>query len=207
MIKNIIFDFDGVILDSMPIRDFGFKEIFKKYPKDLVDKFLDYHRYNGGISRYIKIRYFYEELLQKDITEDEVNHLADKFSIIMKKELINKKYLITQSVDFIKNNHIKYKLHIASGSDQVELRYLCKELGLSEYFLSIHGSPTHKNDLVKDILLSNSYKLEETILIGDSINDFNAANINNIDFYGYNNIDLKNVSKVYLESYEALVLN
>ncbi|MEA3513002.1 MAG: HAD hydrolase-like protein, partial [Campylobacterota bacterium] len=175
MIKNIIFDFDGVILDSMPIRDFGFKEIFKKYPKDLVDKFLDYHRYNGGISRYIKIRYFYEELLQKDITEDEVNHLADKFSIIMKKELINKKYLITQSVDFIKNNHTKYKLHIASGSDQVELRYLCKELGLSEYFLSIHGSPTHKNDLVKDILLSNSYKLEETILIGDSINDFNAA--------------------------------
>ena len=31
MIKNIIFDFDGVILDSMPIRTEGFKKIFEIY--------------------------------------------------------------------------------------------------------------------------------------------------------------------------------
>jgi phosphoglycolate phosphatase-like HAD superfamily hydrolase len=203
-IKNIIFDFDGVILDSMPIRDFGFREIFKEFSEDLVEKFLQYHRYNGGISRYIKIRYFYEELLNQNITEDKVNKLAEKFSTIMKKELINKKYLINQSVDFIKNNHKHYKLHIASGSDQIELRYLCKELGLSEYFLSIHGSPTHKNDLVKGILESNSYNTNETILIGDSINDYEASHANDINFYGYNNKKLKSCSKIYLNDYKEL---
>jgi phosphoglycolate phosphatase-like HAD superfamily hydrolase len=202
-IKNIIFDFDGVILDSMPIRDFGFREIFKEFSEDLVGEFLEYHRYNGGISRYIKIRYFYEELLNQSITENEVINLAEKFSIIMKKELINKKYLINQSVNFIKNNHKNYKFHIASGSDQVELRYLCKELGLSKYFLSIHGSPTHKNDLVKDILKSHGYKTKETILIGDSINDYQAADINSIDFYGFNNIELKIIKNIkYINTYK-----
>ena len=36
MIKNILFDFDGVILDSMPVRDFGFREIFKEFDKELL---------------------------------------------------------------------------------------------------------------------------------------------------------------------------
>ena len=30
MIKNILWDFDGVILDSMKIKGDGFKELFKK---------------------------------------------------------------------------------------------------------------------------------------------------------------------------------
>ena len=29
MIKTIFWDFDGVILDSMPIRDYGFRKIWK----------------------------------------------------------------------------------------------------------------------------------------------------------------------------------
>jgi len=38
MIKNILFDFDGVILDSMPIRDYGFKKIFEDFDDNLVNK-------------------------------------------------------------------------------------------------------------------------------------------------------------------------
>ena len=33
-IKTIIFDFDGVILDSSKVRDYGFRKIFEKYPKE-----------------------------------------------------------------------------------------------------------------------------------------------------------------------------
>lgn len=32
--KTILWDFDRVILDSMNVRDFGFKEIFKHYEID-----------------------------------------------------------------------------------------------------------------------------------------------------------------------------
>lgn len=204
MIKNILWDFDGVILDSMPVREYGFRKIFESYDGKLVNKLIDYHTLNGGLSRYVKIRYFYEELLGKDITDDNLSILAENFSIIMKNELTDKKYLISTTVDFIKNYYMKYRFHIVSGSDHKELNFLSKELGLSEYFISIHGSPTPKNTLVEEVLMINDYKKEETILIGDSFNDYEAANVNKIGFYGFNNVKLQKIANVYLKDYRVL---
>lgn len=205
MIKNILFDFDGVILDSMPVRDFGFREIFKSYDENLVQKLIEYHTLNGGLSRYVKIRYFYEELLDEDISEEKVQELAQKFSEIMRKELPNKKYMIEETVKFIEDNHEKYNLHIVSGSDGDELRFLCKELEIDKFFLSIDGSPTPKNQLVAHVLQENNYLENETILIGDSINDYEAARVNNIDFYGFNNKELINYSKTYIDNFENVL--
>lgn len=204
MIKTILFDFDGVILDSMPIREYGFRKIFENFEDTFLDKLLDFHNANGGLSRYVKIKYFYEQLLQKSISDEDINVLAERFSSIMRNKLINKKYLIRETIDFLEENHTKYNLHIVSGSDENELRYLCKALEVEKYFTSIYGSPTHKNDLVKMILADNKYKTDETILIGDSINDYHASAANGITFYGYNNIALKNLSALYLENYQEL---
>jgi len=205
MIKNIIWDFDGVILDSMPIRNYGFRKIFEDYDIVLVDKLLEYHTKNGGLSRYVKIKYFYEKLLNQNITDGEINIIAERFSVIMKNELTNKKYLINDSIEFIKENYKKYNFHIASGSDEKELRYLCNNLGINQYFLSINGSPIHKNNLVKEIRSKNNYLQNETILIGDSINDHEAAKVNNINFYGYNNIELKSISKKYINNFQEFL--
>ena len=205
MIKNILFDFDGVILDSMPIRDYGFKEIFKDFDDGLVNKLLEYHNQNGGLSRYVKIKYFYNKLLKQEISEDKIINYADNFSKIMKTELVDKRYLIADTLKFIKENYKKYNLHIVSGSDEKELKYLCKELGIDSFFQSINGSPTHKNKLVEDVLVINKYMESETILIGDSVNDYDAAKENNLDFYGFNNPNLINVSKKYLDNYMGLL--
>ncbi|MGL5903447.1 MAG: HAD family hydrolase, partial [Cetobacterium sp.] len=175
MIKNIFFDFDGVILDSMGVRDYGFKKIFEKYDKNSnIEEFLDYHRTNGGLSRFHKIKYFFKTYLNEDISEEKVLELANDFSEIMRKELTNKKYLINETVHFIKNNYQKYNMYIVSGSEQNELRYLCKELELESYFKIILGSPIHKNDLVRNILKEENLNSKECILIGDSINDYEA---------------------------------
>ena len=93
-------------------------------------------------------------------------------------------------------------MHIASGSEQEELRYLNEALGLSYCFRSIYGSPIAKIELVKNILDENSYKKDETVLIGDSINDFDAANKNGIQFLGYNNKELENMSDYYIKDFE-----
>jgi phosphoglycolate phosphatase-like HAD superfamily hydrolase len=204
MINTILFDFDGVILDSMPTRAYGFKKIFENFDHVVVDKLLEFHNANGGLSRYIKIKYFYEKLLLKTISENEIHTLAERFSTIMRHELINKKYLIQETINFIQKNYTQYNLHIVSGSDEKELRYLCRKLELEKYFKSIHGSPTPKNTLVANVLQSNDYKENETILIGDSINDYEATQINKIRFYGYNNIELKSLSENYLENYMDL---
>ena len=205
MIKNILFDFDGVILDSMPIRDYGFKKIFEDFDDNLVNKLLEYHNKNGGLSRYVKIKYFYNKLLKQEILEEKIINYADNFSKIMRRELIDKRYLIVNTLKFIKDNYNKYNLHIVSGSDERELQYLCKELGIGSFFQSINGSPTHKNILVKNVLIVNKYIESETILIGDSINDYEAAKENNLDFYGFNNPNLINVSKEYLDNYCKLL--
>ena len=200
MIKQILFDFDGVIIDSMPIKSAGFRKIFNDFDPNLVNKLIEYHNINGGLSRYVKIKYFFEELLSTSIEETDILRYADAFSQIVKKELSNKDYLISDVINFLQNNQGKYTFHIVSGADEMELKYLCEVLGISQYFKSIHGSPTHKNDLVKQVLKENHYNRTETILIGDSINDHEAAEVNGIGFYGYNNPDLKLIASNYLES-------
>ena len=200
MVKNILWDFDGVILDSMPIRDWGFREIFKNFDKKDVDALLVYHNLNSGLSRYVKIRYFYEKILGKEISDDKVLEYAGNFSTLMKQELTNMANLIQDSVSFIKDNFKKYKFHLVSGSDQTELRFLCEKLGISQYFLSIHGSPIPKKELVSNLLKQENYQITETCLIGDSINDKEAAEHNDITFIGYNNLALNN--NLYISSFK-----
>lgn len=205
MIKNILWDFDGVIIDSMTIREYGFREIFKNFDKQSVDKLIQYHNNNGGLSRFHKIEYFFSSILKQNITQNEILQYADKFTTIMRQELINPKHLIIETVKFIKNNYKNYNFHIVSGSENNELNYLCRKLNLSQYFISIHGSPTLKNNLVSDLITNCKYNLNETILIGDSINDYEAAIANKIEFYGYNNKDLKNKAKIYIDNFNIVI--
>jgi len=191
LIKNIIFDFDGVILDSVPVKTEAFKKLFASFDNSSVDKLIAYHLQNGGKSRYLKIEYFFKEVLNKHISENEILEYADKYSSLTKEELSKSKYLIKDTVSFIQKNFQNYNLHVASGADEKDLKYICESLDLNRYFLSVHGSPIPKDDLIKDILVNNKYLTEETILIGDSINDFTAAEKNHIVFYGYNNTLLK----------------
>ena len=187
----IFWDFDGVILDSMEIRNTGFREVLKNYPSNEVEKLIEYHNLNGGLSRYVKFRYFFEKIRKEVVFETELKELANRFSLIMKKLLVDNNLLIEDSVMFIKENHTKYQMHIVSGSDGNELRYLCNKLGLSNYFISIQGSPTPKIKLVSDLLDFHHYKNTNVILIGDSTNDYEAAHVNEVSFYGYNNPLLK----------------
>jgi len=205
MIKQVLFDFDGVIIDSMSVRDYGFRTILKGHNEELIDTFIDYHRYNAGLSRYVKIRYFYEEMIGKAISDAEIDVLANQFSNIMKKRLVDKQILIPETVEFISRYYQEFPLHIVSGSDERELNYLCDTLGLSKYFVTIEGSPTPKNELVSCIMERYGYAPEETVLIGDSINDYEAAKKNGLYFIGFNNDDLKTTGDLYVDRITAKI--
>ncbi|RKQ42307.1 HAD superfamily hydrolase (TIGR01549 family) [Roseivirga pacifica] len=200
--KVILWDFDGVILDSMAIRDQGFVEVLKEYSEAQVNELLVYHRKNGGLSRYVKFRYFFEEIRGEEISNDSVNGLAEQFSNVMKSLLINPSLLISDSLNFIIENVQRYKMHIVSGSDGNELRYLCEQLDIDQYFLTIDGSPTPKKQLVKSVLSQFGYAQEDCVLIGDSINDFEAAESNSVDFMGFNNSNLMDMGTSYIKSFK-----
>ena len=204
MIKNIIFDFDGVILDSVPVKTEAFRRLFDAFDNKLVEQLIEYHLENGGKSRYLKIEYFFVEILNKSISQEEILKYANKYSEITKEELSNSKYLIQEVLNFIKNNHKKYNMHVASGADEEDLLYICEQLNINQYFLSIYGSPAVKNQIVSNLLLENQYDTNETILIGDSKNDYDAAYENGINFYGYNNKNISNIINTnYIESFTA----
>ncbi len=201
--NNIFWDFDGVIMDSMPVRNKGFEQVLRKFPKAEVDELIKFHLENGGLSRYVKFRYFFEKIRNEEVSDEKINQLAAEFSIVMKELLVDESLLIYDSLNFIKRNFQNYKMHIVSGSDQSELRYLCKRLGIAEYFLSINGSPTPKTELVEQLLQQYNYKKDRSVLIGDSINDYEAANNNEIDFMGYNSLSLKDTGKSYIQSFRV----
>jgi phosphoglycolate phosphatase-like HAD superfamily hydrolase len=201
--KIILWDFDGVIMDSNAVRDIGFKKVLVEYPKESINELMKFHHKNGGLSRYVKFRYFFEDILNQEVSDEKIQELANSFSLIMKSLLVNPQLLIEDSLGFIKSNFENYNMHIVSGSDQNELRFLCSEMKLNHYFKSIHGSPTAKKELVKHVIENNNYIKENCILIGDSINDYEAAKDNGIDFAGYNNESLLGLTKIYISDFNG----
>ncbi len=203
-ISTILWDFDGVILDSMKIKGNGFVELFKNYGLENTKKLKEYHYANGGVSRFEKIRYFYNHILCQDVSEETINKLADKFAKLIEKNLYNKNNLINDSVNYIKENYKQYNFHIVSGAEHNELNSLCNKFDLNQYFITINGSPAKKEILVKNVLEKYNYNQNETILIGDAITDYNAAVKNGIKFYGYNNLELKKYGN-YIENFESFL--
>lgn len=197
-ITTIFWDFDGVLMNSNAIRDKGFEMVLANYPKDQVKQLMDFHQANGGLSRYVKFRFFFEEVRGDKITDEEVQAWADKFSEIMFANLVDKSLLIKETNDFVKINYQNYKMHIVSGSDGNELRKICEGVGIDKYFKTIEGSPTPKKKLVADILEKENYAPIKCILVGDSINDYEAAKQNKILFMGYNSNSVGHLKDIKL---------
>jgi phosphoglycolate phosphatase-like HAD superfamily hydrolase len=202
--KNIIWDFDGVILMSNSVREYGFRKIFESYKNDEIERLIEYHQINGGLSRYHKIKYFFEKIRGEEVSAERVDFLANLFSTYMKDELTNKDLLNKEWLNFISITTNQFNHHIASGSDEKELQFLCKELEIDHHFKSISGSPTIKNILVENLINNYNYNKHETILIGDSLNDLDAANYANISFIGYNNPNLIKLGE-YTNNLESLI--
>jgi phosphoglycolate phosphatase-like HAD superfamily hydrolase len=205
VIKTILWDFDGVILDSIRIKGDGFMELFQNHDIEDVQILEQYHYANGGVSRFEKIKYFYNQILNKDISENEIIRLAGVFSNIIEKKIFDKTNLIEDSLSFIKKNYLKYNFHIVSGAEHNELNNLCKHFIIDKYFISILGSPITKNTLVKNIISDYEYNNDQVILIGDSKTDYVAAKKNKIIFYGYNNTELKKFGN-YIEKFQYMNL-
>ena len=205
MIKTIFWDFDGVILDSLKIKGDGFVELFKNYNTADVEVLEKYHYANGGISRFDKIKYFYNQILKEDISQDIILRLADVFSSIIERKIFDKINLIQDSSLYIKKNYKRYNFHLVSGAENNELIRLCKYFEIDKYFISINGSPTEKDMLVQSILKKYHYNKDNVGLIGDAMTDYNAAKKNQIVFYGYNNTNLKKFGN-YIEKFEGIKL-
>ena len=53
---------------------------------------------------------------------------------------------------------------------------------MSDYFISIYGSPEKKSSVVNRIINENDLVNNETVFFGDAMSDYKAAKDNNINF-------------------------
>ena len=180
----IIFDCDGVLLDSNTLKIEAMGEALKKMGVSLkeVDTCKSFFADNFGKSRFYHVDYFVENLLKVDTQS------IDNF----KQELLNtysqqcKKLYLTANITpfseklLAQNTAIKY---VASGSEQNELREIFKIRKLDSYFSGILGSPEKKSVHIATIL--KKHNTPKAVMIGDAISDLEAAKENNIDFIFY----------------------
>tara|TARA_Y100000590_G_scaffold291722_1_gene328472 strand:+ start:234 stop:872 length:639 start_codon:yes stop_codon:yes gene_type:complete len=183
MIKNIIFDFDGVILDSVNIKTEAFREMYIKYDESSLDKIIEYHLQQGGLSRYKKIKYFEEQILKKKISTHDINMLAKIFEEKVKSKVINCKY-IDGALEFIMQKSELYDLYISTGTPQKEIEEIVNAKLLNQYFKKIYGSPNSKMEHIQNILINSNSSKKNTIFIGDSESDYESASQMGLKFLG-----------------------
>lgn len=173
MIKAIILDFDGVILESMDIKTNAFRELFKDFPEHL-DAIIDYHLRHGGVSRYTKFSYIYNNILKQPLNEDKIKELGGKFSYMVLQEMI-KCPLVSGAQEFLEEYSKRLKLFIASGTPEEELHLIVKQRGLSDYFRGVYGTPTVKSEIIEHILIDEGVRKEDAIFVGDALSDYEDA--------------------------------
>ena len=206
MIKSIIFDFDGVILDSNKIKSNAFTKLFKDKNKNQenLDMIIRYHKDNMGISRNKKIKFYYENILKQKITNKEVDKIASDYSKLVFNKIIKTKF-ISGSKYFLSKNFKRYLFFVSSGTPENELINICEKRKIDKYFTGIYGSPDNKEKHIKRIMKKNSLKENEVIFIGDALADYNAAAKNKIFFIGINYIsNRKNKKNFYINNFNEI---
>ena len=173
MIKAVIFDLDGVIIESAGIKTRAFETLFADYP-DRLPEIISYHQKQAGISRYIKFRYFYEKILGKKLSAQEETKLGERFSQIVVSQILEAPF-VAGAIKFLSQNKNRYHFFIASGTPEAELQYIVSHRQLDKFFVEIHGAPKDKTDIIKDILDKYALQRKDAVFIGDAESDRVAA--------------------------------
>lgn len=179
--KNIFWDFDGVIKDSVKIKSNAYEDLFSQWGELVSHKVRDHHRLNGGMSRFDKIP-LYLSWTNETITEKLVNKLCNDFSNLVKNKVINSPW-VPGALEFIEYiDSVGLTSYIVTATPQNEIIEILDDLKIKSLFKEIIGSPVKKTDAIRSII--NKYKIlnHNAIMIGDSNTDLIAARNNNIDF-------------------------
>lgn len=180
-VKNIFFDFDGVILDSVDCKTQAFEKMYSKYGNDIAKKVKKYHLDNGGVSRFEKFKFWHKEYLGINLSDKELSELSNEFSSCVVDKVVASKE-IEGSIDFIKQSSNQYKCWIITGTPTIEMKQIAQKLNIAKHFLGIHGSPEKKIHWVDYLLKENQLIPNETLFLGDATTDYEAARSGNLHF-------------------------
>jgi len=181
--KNVILDFDGVILDANSQRKLNMKLVLdENLNQELSILTYDYFSKNSGVSRNVK--------LGKFINDEFVLNKVLKEYYELNLSTLPKCQLVKGVKEFIMKYHNSKKIFILTGADEEEVKILVSNKNLNNYIFYLGGGPKSKIQHLKEIQLEG-----DTIFFGDSKYDNFTASEYKFDFVfvnGYTNTKEKN---------------
>jgi phosphoglycolate phosphatase-like HAD superfamily hydrolase len=181
MIRAAVFDFDGVVLESVAIKTIAFRRLFADHPEG--ERIVAYHLEHGGISRFRKFRWFYEEVRGEPLTEAESERLGERFSELVLDE-IRRCAFVPGARELLERLAPRLPLFVASGTPEDELRGIVADRGLGHVFAGVYGTPPTKAEILRRILDERALDPAELVFVGDAMSDFDGAAAAGVPFVG-----------------------
>jgi len=179
----LIFDFDGVLVDSVEVKTQAFASLYASYGPEIVAQVVAYHLANGGMSRHRKFRYFHETLLGVSLSPEEEARLADEFSLLVEEAVVAAPW-VAGAREFLFVHQALLPLFVASGTPDEELKRILKKRNMMPLFQGVYGSPAEKGEILRSIVTHGNFDPTRVLMIGDAWADWEGALAANISFLG-----------------------
>lgn len=177
--QTLVFDCDGVVLNSNRVKTDAFYEAALPYGEAAAKALVDYHVSNGGVSRYKKFAYFIEHLVPGK-SGPGLDELLSRYAVQVREGLMGCE--VAPGLQALKESTPQARWLIVSGGDQAELREVFAERKLDELFDGgIFGSPDTKDEILARELNRGNIS-RSALFLGDSKYDYQAANAAGLDF-------------------------
>jgi beta-phosphoglucomutase-like phosphatase (HAD superfamily) len=172
-LRAIVFDFDGVILESANIKTEAFLELYAGYPGK-QQAIRDYHVGQAGISRYVKFEHIQKNILGLPYTEADKKRVSAEFERLTR-ERIFRCPQVPGAEALLLGLRGKVLRIVGSGTPQPELELIVERRGMREWFEEWWGSPRMKADILRDVMARYQLPPERVLMVGDGMSDYDAA--------------------------------
>lgn len=170
----IVFDFDGVLVESVDVKTRAFVELYRPYGEVVMRAVAAYHLEHGGVSRHEKFRHFHRTLLGQTLSKDEEDRLAARFSCLVEDAVVEAPW-VAGAREFIEAHYREIPLHVASATPTDELLRIMSRRSMRDYFHLVAGAPQRKGSVLQQVIAAGGHFPGRVLMIGDALTDFDGA--------------------------------